>query len=92
MMFVTAGTKTYRRTTEIGTFPAFLRNGRRIGYLDGPVVKIVDTTNVRISEILKGDSRRSIEVFALAPDHSNLYVSWASTQADLWLMDLAGRK
>jgi Tol biopolymer transport system component len=85
-------TKTYHRATETGTYPAFLRDGRRIAYLDGPVVKIVDTTTGRISEILKGDSRRAIEVFALAPDDRSLYVSWASTQADLWLMDLAGRK
>jgi hypothetical protein len=44
------------------------------------------------SESLKGDSRRTIEVFGIAPDGRSLFVSWASTQADLWLMELGGKR
>ena len=84
--------KTYRRATETGIYPAFLRDGRRIAFLDGTVLKIVDTANGKISDILNGDSRRRIEVFGIAPDDTSLFVSWASTQADLWLMDLGAKR
>lgn len=83
--------KTYRKVTRTGQHPTFLRDGHRIAFLDGTVLKIVDVATGRTSEILKGDSRRAVEVFALAPDDRSLFVSWASTQADLWLMEL-GRK
>ena len=82
--------KTYRRVTETGWIAAFMRDGRRVAYLDGNVLKIVDTETGRTLEILKGDSRRTIDAFGLSRDDRTLYVSWASTQADLWLMDLGG--
>jgi Tol biopolymer transport system component len=84
--------KSYRRVTETGWSPSFLRDGRRIAFLDGNVLKIVDIFTGRTSEILKGDSRRTIDVFGLSPDDRILFVSWASTEADLWLMDLEGKK
>ena len=84
--------KTYRRATETGRNPVFLRDGRRVAFLDDDALKIVDTGHGRISEILKGDSRRTIDSFALSPDDRSLFVSWASTQADLWLMNLGGNK
>jgi eukaryotic-like serine/threonine-protein kinase len=84
--------KTYRRVTETGVAPSFLRDGRRIAFQDGNVLKIVDTANGRISEILKGDSGRTIDTFGLSPDDRSLFVSWASAQADLWLMELGGKK
>lgn len=60
--------------------------------VDGSGLKIVDTPNGRISEVLNGDSRRRIEVFGIAPDDRSLFVSWASTQADLWMMDLGAKR
>jgi eukaryotic-like serine/threonine-protein kinase len=84
--------KSYRRVTETGWNPSFLRDGRRIAFLGGNVLKIVDTATGRISEILKGDPRRTIDAFGLSPDDRSLFVSWASAQADLWLMDLGGSK
>jgi eukaryotic-like serine/threonine-protein kinase len=84
--------KTYRRLTATGSVPAFLRDGRRIVFKDGNALKIVDTADARISEILRGDERRAIEFFALSPDNRSLFVSWASQQADLWLAGLGGRK
>jgi Tol biopolymer transport system component len=84
--------KTYRRASETGIYPAFLPDGRRVAFLDVSVLKLVEIATGRTSEILKGDSRRAIEVFALAPDGRSLYVSWASTQADLWLMTLGATK
>jgi Tol biopolymer transport system component len=84
--------KSYRRVTKMGVLPAFLRDGRRIAFQDGNVLKIVDTANGRTAEILKGDSRRTIDAFGLSPDDRSFFVSWASTQADLWLMDLGGKR
>jgi len=84
--------KSYRRVTTTGQHPTFLRDGRRIAFLDGTVPKIVDVATGRTSEILSGDSRRAIEVFGIAPDDRSLFVSWASTQADLWLMELGGKR
>jgi hypothetical protein len=60
--------------------------------VDGSGLKIVDTPNGRISEVLNGDSRRRIEVFGIAPDDRSPFVSWASTQSDLWLMDLGAKR
>jgi Tol biopolymer transport system component len=84
--------KAYRHVTETGRNPAFLRDGRRVAFQNGNVLSIVDTTNGRISEILKGDPRGAIDSFVLSPDDRSLFVSWASTQADLWLMDLGRKK
>jgi serine/threonine protein kinase len=82
--------KSYRRVTKTGTTPAFMRDGKRIVFRDGNALMIVDVTDGRISEILRGDQRRTIEFFALAPDNESLYVSWFSPQADLWMIDLSG--
>jgi Tol biopolymer transport system component len=84
--------KSYRRVTEMGVLPAFLRDGRRIAFLDGNVMKIVDIATGRTAEILKGDSRRTIDAFGLSPDDRSFFVSWGSAQADLWLMELGGKK
>jgi Tol biopolymer transport system component len=84
--------RSYRRVTKTGQHPTFLRDGRRIVFLDGSILKIVDVATGRASEILRGDSRRTIEVFGIAPDDRSLFVSWASTQADLWLMELGGKR
>jgi len=84
--------KSNRTVATTGQFPTFLRDGRRIAFLDGTALKIVDIASGRISEILKGDPRRAIEVFGIAPDDKSLFVSWASTQADLRLMELGGTR
>jgi Tol biopolymer transport system component len=80
--------KTYRKVTEKGRTPVFLPDGRRLGFLDANTLKIVDSASRHISDILKGDARRTIDEGGIAPDGRSLYVSWVSAQADLWLMDL----
>jgi Tol biopolymer transport system component len=84
--------RTYHGVMETGRNPSFLADGRRVGYLDGNALKIVDTASGRISDILKGDSLRTIDSFAISSDGRTLFLSWASAQSDLWLMDLTGRK
>jgi len=84
--------KSYRRVTTTGQHPMFLSDGRRIAFLDGTVLKIVDVATGRTSEILSGDSRRTIDSIAFSPDDRSLFVAWASTQAVLWLMTLGGNK
>ena len=84
--------RSYRRVTETGSEPVFLRDGRRIAFQDGNVLKIVDTGSGRTREILRGDERRVLSSFALSPDDEDLFVIWSVTQADLWLMDLRPRK
>jgi Tol biopolymer transport system component len=84
--------ESYKRVTETGSGPLFLRDGRRIAYRDGNALKIVDTVSGRTREILRGDARRVPSSFALSPDDKDLFVLWSVTQADLWLMDLGPRK
>lgn len=84
--------KTYRQLSATGTVPSFLRDGRRIAFKDGNALKIVDTADGRISEILSGNQRSTIEFFALSPDNRNIFVSYGSAQADLWLMELNQRE
>jgi hypothetical protein len=52
----------------------------------------VEIATGRTAEVIRGDVRHTIDAFALSPDNRFLYVSWASAQADLWLMDLGGKK
>jgi Tol biopolymer transport system component len=85
-------TRSYRRVTETGSAPEYLWDGRRIAFLDGTVLKIVEIATGRTAEVIRGDVRHTIDAFALSPDNRFLYVSWASAQADLWLMDLGGKK
>ena len=82
----------YRRVTETGLTPYFLRDGRRIAFNDGNVLRLVDITVGRTREILKGEPRRTLGNFVLAPSDDSLFVFRASTQGDLWLMDLGGKQ
>jgi eukaryotic-like serine/threonine-protein kinase len=84
--------RSYRCVTETGDCPSFLRDGQRIVFRDGNALKIVDTATGRIREILKGDPRRALSFFGLAPDDQSLFVFWVSVQADLWLMDLESKR
>ncbi len=82
--------RAYRRVTDKGGLPYFLRDGRRIAFREGNVLKIVDISSGRAREILKGDPLRVIDSFGLAPDDRSFFVYFDCQQADIWLMDLGG--
>jgi len=84
--------KTYRRVTKTGNGSSFLRDGKRIAFIDGNALRIVDTATGRTREVLKGDPRRDLLSHGLSPDEKSLFVFWGSAQADLWLMDLGEKK
>jgi hypothetical protein len=85
------GRREWRRLTETGSFPLFLRDGRRVAFWDGNAVSLVDDEGGRTRGILRFEEPRRLQGFGLAPDDSQLYVLRATFQADLWVMDLAPR-
>jgi Tol biopolymer transport system component len=50
------------------------------------------TGGIVVYDVEKKTYRRTIDSFALSPDDRSLFVAWASTQADLWLMALGGKR
>jgi eukaryotic-like serine/threonine-protein kinase len=76
-----------RRLTEEGQRPLWLSDNRRILYLRGGAIWIIDSASGTTSEIVPAlKPPRRLSAFDLAPDESFLLLLEDTVESDIWMM------
>jgi Tol biopolymer transport system component len=72
---------------EFGGFPLWLKDSRRLLFVSGGRLLLLDTQTKQTRELFSVAPHR-IEGFTLSPDDRQIYFSRASNEADIWLMSV----
>jgi len=80
--------RTFRRLTGHGADPVWLSDSRRILFLDGGKIHLLDSasgsTRELVSVMPEQVARRG---FAVSPDDRHIYFSVSTTEADVWKIE-----
>jgi len=75
--------------TKKGTYPIWLRDGRRLVYGDGPSLMLLDTTSGETQPIASfGTDAVAASSISLPRDESSIYFSLNLVEADAWLLEM----
>lgn len=74
--------------TGFGAFPIWLNDNRQILFREGRKLFVLDRVSGKWREILAIKSPSQIGRYALSRDNRRLYYTIASTEADIWLLNL----
>jgi len=81
----------YRTVTAHGSNPVWMRDGRRLLYLDGGAVFMVDVATGESREVLAaGAGAASFKGLDLSPDGRVLYLVRETVEGDIWMLTLRG--
>src|SRR5207248_11237057 len=75
--------KRYQPLTDRGFFPQWLPDGKRVIFLDGDQVAVIDIATKHVRMIPLG---RKLRGFELTPDGRALILYELTAEADVWLM------
>jgi serine/threonine protein kinase len=75
--------KRYERLTDRGFYPQWTPDGKRLLFLDGATMAVIDVASKQIRSI---PFPRPIRWFDVAPDFRALYVDERTSEADIWLV------
>jgi eukaryotic-like serine/threonine-protein kinase len=82
------GTRTYRKLTDHGADPVWLRDSRRILYLDRGKIYLVDLAGSGSREVLSiAPEEIARRGFAVSPDDGRIFFSVSTTESDVWMME-----
>ena len=80
--------KAFRRLTEHGADPVWLSDSRRLLFLNGGRIFLLDRESGRTRELVsvmpEEIARRG---FAVSPDDRRIYFSVSTTEADVWMAE-----
>jgi Tol biopolymer transport system component/tRNA A-37 threonylcarbamoyl transferase component Bud32 len=80
--------RTFRKLTGHGADPVWLSDSRRILFLDGGKIHLLDSTSGSTRELVsvmpEQVARRG---FAVSPDDRHIYFSVSTTEADVWKIE-----
>jgi Tol biopolymer transport system component/predicted Ser/Thr protein kinase len=75
--------KEYEQLTDRGLYAAWMPDGRRVLFLDGAGLAVIDIASKQIRSI---PLPRPIRGFDIAPDARTLYLYERTSEADIWMM------
>ncbi len=76
-------TKRYEYLLDRGYYPQWLPDGKRLLFVDGPGVSVIDVATKQVRPVNIG---RRLFAFEIAPDGRSLILYELSQEADIWLM------
>jgi len=77
----------YARLTDRGSEPVWLSDGRRLLFVQQNKLYVLDSQTKKAQELLSA-SPHSIGRATLAPDNRVIYMTFSSTESDIWLATL----
>ncbi|HYN22955.1 MAG TPA: protein kinase [Thermoanaerobaculia bacterium] len=86
------GSRTYERWTSRGALPIWLRDGRRLLYIEAGKILAFDTRTYETREVLAPPSSSTYALLSTSPDEHNLFVVRTIDEGDIWLLTLSGEK
>jgi len=79
--------RTFTRVTDYGGDPVWLSDSRRVLFVEGSKILLVDTVTKRVKEILSvAPDDIAARGFSVSRDDRTIYFSVAATAADIWLI------
>jgi hypothetical protein len=82
--------RTYRHLTELGAWPRWLSDSRRLVFHDNAKIHLIDSQSRRVREIHSA-APHDIEVNAnlgVSRDDRRIYFCLTKAEADIWLMSV----
>ncbi len=80
----------YEVLNDSGNLPRFLPDSRRLLYVDGSSLRMIDSATKQTTLVLPAAGDSQLIHFALAPDGRSIYVLQQLTDSDIWEATLAG--
>jgi Tol biopolymer transport system component/tRNA A-37 threonylcarbamoyl transferase component Bud32 len=77
----------YEHLTDFGRFPVWLKDGRRLIFTHQGKLILVDSQTRKVRELFSA-ALGSDMAATLAPDNRVIYMTFSSTEADIWLATL----
>jgi len=78
----------YERLTPRGSGPVWFHDNRRLLYVDGGEVRVLDTRTKRSRPVLAAPEGSSFLAVDLAPDDRTLYLIRARGEGDIWMLTM----
>ena len=78
----------YERLTDLGLFPIWLNDNRRLLFREGSDIFLLDRMGGKPRKIYSLKPPNQIGSHALARDNRRLYFTEISSDADIWLLKL----
>jgi Tol biopolymer transport system component len=75
--------KQYEHLTDRGFYPVWMPDGKRLLFLDGTGLSVIDVASKQIRSI---PVPRAIRWFDVAPDFRTLYLAERVSEADVWMV------
>ena len=88
IVIYTLETKTYERLVDKGTDPKWLRDGRRLLFVDEGKLYLLDRQSRTPRLVLAEDPGVSIGDYSLSPDERTLYYIRSTLEGDIWMANL----
>lgn len=84
--------KTYDWLTDFGDWPIWLNDNRQLLFVSQGTIYLFDTHSRKYHQVfVVTDQDVDIGSPALSRDNRSLYFTYVAAEADIWLMDLAGK-
>jgi serine/threonine protein kinase/WD40 repeat protein len=84
--------RTYQRWTSRGLNPIWLRDGRRLLFIEGGKILAFDTITHETRKVLSPPPSSVYTVVSMSPDDRSLYAVRGVDEGDVWLLTLSGRE
>ena len=81
---------TYRRLSETGHDPAFLRHGSRLLFNDAGTVQLVDLASGEVRTVLSPPPHSAFTWVGVGPEDRKLCTVRATDEGDIWSLSLSG--
>ncbi len=81
-------TQQYQMLTEIGSFPAWMSDSRRLLFVHRGKIYLVDSTSKKAGEVLSVAPHSVGAGFGLPKDNRAIFFILTATEADIWLATL----
>ncbi len=79
--------RAFQRLTDFGERPAWLRDSRRVVFMDRQKIYVLDTVTKRVKDVYSAAPYR-LQSITLSSDNRSIGVSLAINEADVWLASL----
>jgi Tol biopolymer transport system component len=80
--------RSYRRLTNRGSLPYWLHDSRRLLYLAGDQIFLLNIQARRSRPVVASISSLNFSGFGLSPDDQVLYLAYAAVEGDIWLLSM----